>query len=276
MDRIRTAFEKAKRQSRPAIMPFVCGGFPAPGVTARAITALSAAGAPVIEVGIPFSDPIADGPVIAAAMHDVLSPTDGTPAASPERVMAEIAGIRATTDAALVAMVSCSIVFRVGMKRFVEQSAAAGFDGFIVPDLPLEESDELRSLAAGAGLAVSLLIAPTTPTDRARRIAQACTGFVYLMARTGITGDGGSGGGSGMSAPDLASRVRELRDVTDLPIACGFGISKPQHVREVLKHADAAIVGSALVKRMDDAHKQKTDPVAAVLALYKDLAQIMA
>lgn len=274
MERIRTGFERARRENRPAVMPFICGGYPAPGVAGRAITALSAAGAPVIEVGIPFSDPIADGPVIAAAMHDVLSPSDGAAPATPERVLAEVAGVRGTTDAALVAMVSCSIVFRFGVERFVKVAGAAGFDGFIVPDLPLEESGELRELASRAGLAVSLLIAPTTPAERARRIAQACSGFVYLMARTGITGDDGGPGATGRAErgpTDLASRVADLRSATTLPIACGFGISRPEHVADVLRHADAAIVGSALVKRMGDAHRAGTDPVEGVLSLYLEL-----
>ena len=236
-------------------MPFICGGHPRPGDTARLLPALDRAGATVIEVGIPFSDPIADGRVITAAMHDAIGL-----GATPPSVLAEIAAARAATTAGIVAMVSYSLVRRATEGVFVESCRRAGVDGLIVPDLPLDESDSLRGHARDAGLTLSLLIAPTTTAPRAEAIAHACTGFVYLLARAGITGEAGA-----LDEEGLAARIATLRKATPLPIACGFGISTPEHVRAVLRHADAAIVGSALVRRVDEAAKAGEDlvPVAA-------------
>lgn len=240
-------------------MPFVCAGYPRPGDTARVLPALEAAGALIVEVGIPFSDPIADGPVIAAAMHDAI--TAGT---SPASVFAEIASVRDRLTIGLVAMCSVSIVYKLGGPAgFVRRAVDAGFDGLIVPDAPFEESAELSQLARDAGLTISLLVAPTTPPERARTIAAASTGFVYLLARSGITGES-------RDAPQVAARVAALRTATQLPIACGFGVSTSDHVRAVLHEggADAAIVGSALVRRMGDA----PDPVASARQLVEELS----
>lgn len=263
MNRIDEVFARLKPLGRGAVMPFVCGGHPAPGATARILPALSRAGASVIEVGIPFSDPIADGPVIAAAMHEALRL-----GATTDSVLAEVAGSRAQTSAGVAAMVSMSLLHRAGERAFVQACAAAGIDGLIVPDLPLEESDGLRGIARDAGLTFSLLVAPTTPPARAERIAAACTGFVYLLARSGVTGERAS-----IEAAGLRSRVEALRRATDLPIACGFGISGPDQVREVLGIADAAIVGSALVRRMNEASLNAEDPVSAGAAFVSELCR---
>lgn len=247
-------------------MPFICGGHPANmppqdavPITALLLPALERAGASIVEVGIPFSDPIADGPVIAAAMHEALRH-----GATPLAVFDQVASVRAELSIGLVAMCSISIVHRLGgAAGFCRQAAAAGFDGLIVPDIPLEESGEIREAAAGAGLRLSLLIAPTTPPARAAQIARASTGFVYLLARTGITGER-------QEAPQVAGLVRTIQDATDLPIACGFGISTPEHVRAVVREggADAAIVGSALVRRMG----QAGDPIAEAERFIRELA----
>lgn len=240
-------------------MPFVCGGYPTVESTAGAIGALARAGASVIEVGIPFSDPIADGPTIAAAMHEAL-----VAGVTPRDVMSAVERARSGPGAGVgvVAMVSVSIVGRIGAKRFVSDAASAGFDGFIFPDAPLEESDELIGLARESGLVASLLVAPTTAPERAARIAAASSGFVYLMARVGITGDAP---GTAIDSSGVGRRVGELRRATDLPIACGFGISTPEQVQAVVGDtaggADAAIVGSALVKRMGRAAAEGRDPV---------------
>ena len=263
MNRIETIFGSLRGAGKRALMPFVCGGYPSRGVTAEVLPVLERAGASVIEVGIPFSDPIADGPVIASAMHKALAA-----GATPESVFAEVAEARAGVRAGLVAMVSISIAHRLGgpgrtgAVRFVEMARRSGFDGLIVPDAPPEESEELQAAARDAGLMFTHLIAPTTPDERAARIARACTGFVYLLARAGITGETGA-------APDVARRVRELRRHTDLPIACGFGISTPEHVRTVTAEADAAIVGSALVRRMGEGN---ADAVGAAGAFVRELA----
>lgn len=249
MSRIDAAVRQCRTEKRPALFPFICAGHPRPGATAELIPALASAGAPVIEVGIPFSDPIADGPVIAAAMHEALAL-----GATPDTALDDIRAARADTSSAVVAMVSYSIVRKATEDAYVAACAAAGVDGLIVPDLPLEESASLRAAAARAGLACTLLIAPTTPPDRAEAIARASTGFVYMIARAGITGEQAD-----LDADALARRADHLRRVTNLPLACGFGISTPDQVREVLRHVDAAIVGSALVRRLAQAHAEKRD-----------------
>jgi tryptophan synthase alpha chain len=276
--RIDDIFSHLRQSGRKALMPFVCAGFPGPGVTAAVLPALERAGASIIEVGIPFSDPIADGSVIAAAMHEALAK-----GATPLSVFDEVAQARPNVQAGLVAMVSFSIVAKAGgggtaaPQRFAANARQAGFDGLIVPDCPLEESQALREAASAEGLSFSLLIAPSTPPTRAEAICKACTGFVYLLARAGITGDTGGDRGEPIQ---LEPRVTRLREMTDLPIAVGFGISTADQVRAVVRHADAAIVGSALVKQMSEAARQAGgqggDPVAAAEGFIRLLGEGLA
>ncbi|MFM9956863.1 MAG: tryptophan synthase subunit alpha [Phycisphaerales bacterium] len=279
MNRIETIFAQARAQQRRLLMPFVCGGSPTLDSTHTILPALERAGASIVEVGIPFSDPIADGPVIAAAMHDALQK-----GATPAKVFEAVRAVRPSLKVGLVAMVSISIVQRIGLGRFAKEAAAAGFDGVILPDVPLEEAQRCVSPIREAGLTCSLLVAPTTPPDRAEKIARACSGFVYLLARLGITGaSGGAGGGAGgggagragstaLDASAIAARVAALRQLTDLPIACGFGIATAEHVRAVVApnagNADAAIVGSALVDRL----RAASDPAAEAEKMVRDLA----
>jgi tryptophan synthase alpha chain len=231
-------------------MPFVCGGFPRLGLLGQLLEACESGGAVIAEVGIPFSDPIADGPVIAAAMHEAI-----VAGATPLSVMQEVQAARGKLGLGIVAMVSVSIVHRMGGPAgFAKIAKEHGFDGLIVPDAPLEEAGAIRDACRANDLAFSMLIAPSTPRERAEAIAKSCSGFVYVMARMGITGESSQ-------APEVANRVQQLRQVTDLPLAVGFGVSNADHVAAVVKHADAAIVGSALVKRMGEAHKAKRDVV---------------
>lgn len=268
MNRIESIFRDLRARNAKALMPFVCGGFPSADSTGLLLRTLQDTGASIVEVGIPFSDPIADGPVIAAAMHTAL-----TRGVTPEAIFERVAAQRPSLSIGLVAMVSVSIVHRMGPKRFAQRASAAGFDGVILPDVPLEEATEALSPMRDAGLSVSLLIAPNTPSERAEQIARACSGFVYLMARMGITGTGAS-----VDAAPIAQRIKALREVTDLPVACGFGISNPEHVRTVVAAApngagaDAAIVGSALVRAMTDT----PDPVQAAGVLVRTLASALA
>lgn len=244
-------------------MPFICGGYPARETTAAALPALERAGASIVEVGIPFSDPIADGPVIAAAMHEALGM-----GATPLEVFNQVASVRDRIRIGLVAMCSVSIVQRMGgPDGFARNAKAAGFDGLIIPDVPLEEAGEIIAAGRASNLTVSLLVAPTTPPDRAAEIARASTGFVYLLARTGITGERAD-------APDVSRLVAQVRRATDLPIACGFGISRPEHVAAVVGPggADAAIIGSAIVRRMGLAQAEGKDPAAEAQAFVSQLA----
>ena len=245
MNRINAVFAALKESGRGGLMPFVCAGSPTADALTKVLPALSDAGASVIEIGIPFSDPIADGPVIAAAMHEAIQ--RGT---TPRAIFDEVRAVRDRVESGIVAMVSVSLVHaQGGPSGFAAKARDAGFDGCIFPDAPLEESDDLAEACKAAGLTCSLLIAPTTPEARAKQIAERCTGFVYMLARSGITGER-------RDAPEIADRVRMLRRNTSVPIACGFGISTAEHVRAVVEHADAAIVGTALVRRLATAHAE--------------------
>ena len=262
VNRIERIFGELRGSGRKALMPFVCGGWPTVESTGAILPKLEAAGASIVEVGIPFSDPIADGPTIAAAMHRALE-AGVTPEALIERVRTARAGV----GLGLVAMVSVSIVGRFGAARFAGMLAGAGFDGVIYPDLPVEEAEVFTGPAREAGLTATLLVAPNTPAARAERIASASSGFVYLMTRVGITGEG-AGPGS------VRAMVERLRGMSDLPVACGFGIARAEQVREVVHDggADAAIVGSALVRRMTEAADAGEDGVEAGVGLVRELA----
>ncbi len=238
MSRIDEMFARCRAANRGALMPFVVAGHPTLDSLPGILRSLQASGADAVEIGVPFSDPIADGPVIAAAMHDAL-----VAGATVEGVLDVVASIRDEITMPLVAMVSVSIVDRLGGAAFLGRLADAGFDGAIVPDADLDALDRLVEAADRRGLAFTTLIAPDTSSARASRIADSARGFVYVLARKGLTGERSD-------APDLESRAAELRKVTDLPLAAGFGISTPEHVRAVLKDADGAIVGSALVRAM--------------------------
>lgn len=252
MNRVNQTFERLSQASRKALMPFVCAGHPAIDSLPEVLSGCERGGASIIEVGIPFSDPIADGPVIAAAMHEALRS-----GITPGRVFEQVAAARASVEAALVAMVSVSIVSRMGGPLgFVREAVAAGFDGFIFPDAPLEESGPLIDAARECGATLSLLVAPTTRVERVSQIATASTGFVYVLARAGLTGERGD-------APNVGGLVQAVRRATSTPIVCGFGVSTPEQARHVAAHADGVIVGSALVRRLAEAAQQGEEPGAA-------------
>lgn len=259
--RINAIFSDLRQRRAKALMPFVCGGYPALDSTSDVLPALERAGASIVEVGIPFSDPIADGPVIAAAMHQALKL-----GASPLEVFDRVASVRGDLDLGIVAMCSVSIVHRMGgPEGFCKQAQAAGFDGIIIPDAPLEEVGELRTAAQHQRLSLSLLVAPTSPPDRVEAIIRASTGFVYLLARAGITGES-------QAPPEVRERVALAKSKGDLPVCCGFGISTPAHVRAVVGDgADAAIVGSAMVRAQADAAARGQDPTEAAASLVAHL-----
>lgn len=240
MSRIDAIFARHRDEGSTALMPFIVGGHPTLAATETLLPALEAAGASVVEIGIPFSDPIADGPVIAAAMHDALEA-----GATPGAIFDLVRRVRPAVGLGLVAMVSCSIVAREDPALFVARAAEAGIDGLIVPDVDLEDARRLRALCDAHDLAFAMLVAPTTRAERLDALLGICSGFVYLLARVGLTGERDA-------APDVAEGVARIRERSDLPIAVGFGISRPEHVAAVTAACDAAIVGSALVRRMGE------------------------
>ena len=268
MNRIDILFARLKREGRPALMPFVTAGDPDLVTTAELVTEVIGRGADMVEVGIPYSDPIADGPVIAASYTRALR--GGVKLAhifETFRTLRAEDTQGATGVAPLVAMLSYAIIHRRGPDRFLREAVTAGFDGLIVPDLPVEESDSLCRLATSFDLRLIQLITPTTPRDRAVRIAQSTTGFIYYVSVAGITGERRS------LPPELAENVAWLRTQTDLPICIGFGIGNAGQIRDLAPVADGLIVGSALVRRLADASsRQRSDVVREIGEFVAELA----
>jgi len=248
MNRIDSLFSRLKAENRRALMPFITAGDPDLPTTAALIAEMVARGAHMVEVGIPYSDPIADGPVIAASYHRALE--RGVKLAHIFQTIRTLRAETATgplTAAPLVTMVSYAIIHRQGPDRYLREAVTAGIDGLIVPDLPVEESEGLCRKATALDLRLIQLVTPTTPRERAVQIARTTTGFVYYVSVAGLTGERRS------LPPDLVENVAWLRTQTDLPICIGFGISTAEHVRALAPVADGLIVGSALVKRLVDA-----------------------
>lgn len=256
MSRIDEIFATRRAAGSGTLMPFLVAGYPSLAATAEILAGLEGAGASVVEIGFPFSDPIADGPVIAAAMHEALHG-----GVTPAAIFEMVAAVRPTTNLGLVAMVSISIVERIGVATFVHDAVEAGIDGLIVPDCDLNACDDLLAAVDAHDLSFSPLISPTTTPDRLDQILEACRGFIYLLARVGLTGEQSG-------PPQIADRVAMIRARTDLPIAAGFGISTPDHVSATLASANAAIVGSAIVRRMGGG----SDPAESATAFIAELA----
>jgi tryptophan synthase alpha chain len=247
MNLIDSLFQRLRAEKRAAFMPFVTAGDPDIAFTRELLPAAAEAGADLFEVGFPFSDPIADGPVIQASYTRALAA-----GIHLDDMFSAIREIADSTDGStpLVGMVSFSIVHRRGRERFVRDAAKAGLSGLIVPDLPMEESPEFGVLASERDLKLIQLVTPTTPLDRALRIAAQSTGFLYCVSVTGITGE----------REQLPFQVRDLlvrlREKTSLPLCVGFGISRPEHVTLLREYADGVIVGSAIVRRMERVGEQ--------------------
>jgi tryptophan synthase alpha chain len=240
--RLEAMFAELRRQDRKAVAPFVTAGDPDLEATVEVLEALDRAGAALCELGVPYSDPIADGPVIQASYTRALAA-----GITLEALFAMARKATARVSMPILAMVSYSIIFRRGIDRFVADASAAGLAGFVVPDLPVEESDDLEAACSGAGLALVRLVTPTTPPERAEAIARRSTGFLYCVSVAGVTG-------ARTALPEgLVDRVRWLRTKTDVPILVGFGISSPEQAREVAAVADGVIVGSALVRHLSEA-----------------------
>jgi len=250
-------FKKLRAEGRKALMPFITAGDPDLEFTGALLKELVGRGAALCELGIPYSDPIADGPVIQASY---------TRALDKKVKLAGILDMLAKTTPALAApvvtMVSYAIVYRHGAERYVADVAKAGGSGLIVPDLPVDEASKLAEICSKAGVSLIQLVTPTTPRERAVRICDSSSGFVYFVSVTGITGE------RTQLPPDLLESVGWLRTKTSLPICIGFGISTPEHVRMLAPVADGLIVGSAVVRRIAAVDKQSREAVLADVGNY--------
>jgi tryptophan synthase alpha chain len=263
MSTIDKVFAKLRRENRKALMPFVTAGDPDLAFTAAVLKELVARGASLCEVGVPYSDPIADGPVIQASYTRALD--TGVRLAGILKMLGEATPPLA---APAVTMVSYAIVYRHGVERYCDDVRAAGVAGLIVPDLPVEESPGLAKICGQRELSLIQLVTPTTPRDRAVRICETSTGFVYYVSIAGITGE------RTKLPADLVDNVGWLRDQTKLPICIGFGISQPEHVKLLAPVADGLIVGSAIGRRLAAAGDGPREKVLADVGQY--LASLVA
>lgn len=246
-EHIRAAFARAADQGRSALLVYLAAGDPDHETTLALARACVEAGADVVELGVPFSDPLADGPVIQAAYTRALS--HGSTTAATLACAREVAR---ETGAPVVLMVAYNCVLATGEEAFCRAAADAGVSGILVPDLPLEDADTMRAAAAAHGLGTVFLVAPDSGPRRVAAAAAASTGFVYLVRRRGITGSGEGG-------VDLPRRVAEARRDGSVPVAVGFGIGTPADVAEVAAEADGVIVGSALVQAAFEAARDAPD-----------------
>ena len=243
-------------------MPFVTAGDPDLAFT-RDLLPVAAEAADFFEIGFPFSDPIADGPVVQASYTRALD--KHLKLADAFSTLKEVTS-RPGWKTPLVAMASYSLMFRKGPAAFIDTAKSAGLSGVIVPDLPVEEACDLSKLAADRDFKLVLLVTPTTSPERAEKVVCACGGFVYVVSVVGITGV------RDRLPLGLRELLARLRSMTDLPLCVGFGVSKPEHARELKEIADGVIVGSALVKHLEAAAKDRTAAMAGVRQLVKELS----
>ncbi len=257
MSAIDQLFQRLRSQGRKALMPFVTAGDPDLDFTAAVLHELDARGCHLCELGMPYSDPIADGPVIQASYTRAL-----TRKTRLAQILEMAAGVASRVSMPIVSMVSYAIIYRRGLQPYVTAAKAAGIAGAIVPDLPVDEAGELAEICRQEDFSLIQLVTPTTPRHRAIRIAETSTGFLYYVSVAGITGERTE------LPPDLIDNVTWLRSQTPLPICIGFGISRPEHVRMLAPVADGLIVGSAIVRRIAVAASQPRDEVLADVGDY--------
>ena len=239
--RVADSFARARAEGRTAIMPFVTAGYPTLERSEEWILALVRGGADLIEIGVPFSDPLADGATVQRTSQTALR--HGVTLADAVAMTQRLRERRGVTVPILL-MGYFNPMLQYGLERLAADSAAAGVDGYIVPDLPAEESDELLAICRQHGLDLIFLLAPTSTDDRIEAVAQRASGFVYCVSLTGVTGQRAA-------LPDLGDYLARVRARTDLPLAIGFGVSTPEHVRQVGDVADGAVVASAMINFLD-------------------------
>jgi len=259
MSRITATFDRIRREARGGLVTYVTAGDPDLERGAEILVTLDRAGADVLEVGVPFSDPLADGPVIQRASERALAA--GT---TLDGVLGMVAGIRSRVSAPIVLFTYANPVCRMGLQAFARRAAAAGVDGVLTLDVPAEESEDLRARLGAEGIDTIFLLSPTTTDDRMAHAGALGSGFVYAISRLGVTG------ARETLAAGVEALVRRVRAATALPVAVGFGISTAEQVRQVCAYADAAVVGSALVARIED-HGTSPDLLQAVDRFAREL-----
>jgi len=247
---MRVAAALKRRQAPPRVIAYLMAGFPKREDTAALLLAAQGAGAAMVELGLPFSDPLADGPTVQAAGQQALAGGMSTALALEQVRQARTAGLTVP----LVVMTYLNPILQMGLADFCGRAAKVGVDGVLVPDLPIDEAGELSRLAASFGIAFNTMVAPTTPDSRLVAAARLSTGFLYCVSRTGVTGAGPADQSDGR---DL---LRRARAVAEIPLVLGFGVRRAEQVRDLTGLADAVVVGSALL----EAAAAAPDPAAAV------------
>ena len=259
MNRIDQTFGRLRGGRKKALIIYIMAGDPDLATTERLVLELGKTGADIIELGVPFSDPIADGPVIQRAAERALK-SKTTLAA----ILAMVARLRERTDVPLVLMTYENPIFKYGEPRFVDDAVKAGVDGVIVPDLPMEEAAPLQARCKRQGLDLIFLAAPTSPAARLKKLAEVSRGFIYYVSMTGITG------AKLNDLTDVRRQVEALKRMTDKPVAVGFGVSTPDQAKRVAEIADGVIVGSAVVKVIEEAGAQSVEKVSTFVRTLKE------
>ena len=260
MTRIEQRLATLQKEGRKAFIPYITAGDPTFEMTLDLVFALEKSGADIIELGVPFSDPIADGPVIQRGTERAL--TNG---AGLRKVLQLAVEIRKKSQVPLLLFSYFNPLLNYGLDKLATDAVRAGFDGILATDLTVEESGKYKAIMTAAGLNTIFLVAPTSSPERMKKIAEVSTGFLYAVSRTGVTGERQE------LDSDLKGFLQTLRHYTSLPIAVGFGISRPEHVRAVWQEADGAIVGSAIVSEIEK-HLGEPDLVEHVAELARWLA----
>ena len=261
MNRIVATFAQLKAAGKKALVVYIGAGDPHLEATRELALAFDRAGVDVLELGVPFSDPLADGLVNQLAAQRGLES-----GATPPKVLATVAAIRKESQMPMVLYIYFNLIHKAGLEKFIADAAQAGVDGLLVLDLPPEESDNYETLMRRHGLCHIYLVAPTTPEERMELIVKRGSGFIYYVSREGVTGMQ-----TGI-ASNLAPQVAKIRAHTHLPVAVGFGISNPDQARLVAAAADGCVVGSAIVNQIA-AHGKSPELVAQVSAFIKGLAE---
>lgn len=264
INRLDATFDRLRADGRKALIAYIMAGDPSLQETETLVLELEKAGADVIELGVPFSDPIADGPVIQAAAERALR--SGT---SLRKILRTVASLRARTQVPLVLMAYYNTIHAMGEAMFCRLSAEAGVDGLVVPDMPPEEAGPLEGPASVAGLRLIYLLAPTSTPARRTMVARRSRGFVYYVSLTGITG------AKLTDVGDVRRNVEKIRSVTDVPVAVGFGIATPQDASRVAEIADGVIVGTAIVRQIGE-YQQDPHMLEQVGHLVRSLKSAMA
>jgi len=263
-NRLDATFARLKAENKKALIAYLMAGDPSLAQTEQLVLALDLAGADVIELGVPFSDPIADGPVIQRAAQRALQ--SGT---SLRQILELVKSLRERTNIPIVLMLYYNSIFALGHEAFCQAAKEAGVDGLIVPDMPPDEAGPLKGPAEAAGLELIFLLAPTSTPDRRKFVARQSHGFVYYVSLTGITG------AKLTNIADVGENVQKIRKVAGTPIAVGFGVATPEDAANVAKVADGVIVGSAIVRLIESCQEDR-DMIGEVAEFVKSLKTAMA